>query len=86
MKQKFYKIDEWNAKETGSDYYFVDTLEKAMSYVTGKIEGSRPGYEYTVINPFMAETCDIEGYINSDLNEFAGMTFINPDDPQEWER
>lgn len=74
----YYRIDEWNASGTGSKIYFEPTLEDAMKYVSGMREitpQETEGIEHTSIQLFTAETCDMEGWNNSNADQTTPIHF-----------
>lgn len=74
----FYRIDEWNAQGNGSRVHFEETREEAMKYVSSmrKITAQQTeGIEHTSIQPFSADTCDMEGWNNSNADQTEPVNY-----------
>ena len=68
----FFRIDEWNALCNGSKIHFEQTEQGALSW----IKGMRPitaqeteGIEHTSIQQFDADSCDMDGWNNSNAEQ-----------------
>jgi len=74
----YYRIDEWNTQGNGSTVHFEKTEPAAMLWVSGMKEISAQeteGIEHTSIQLFEAETCDMDGWNNSDLDQTSPINF-----------
>lgn len=74
----YYRIDDWNSKNNSSKIRFVDNLDAAMSWVSGMNQVTAQeteGIEHTSIQPFSAQTCDMEGWDNSDADQTTPINF-----------
>ena len=69
---KFFRVDEWNAQGNRSDIHFCETQADAMRWVK-YMEESTPlkteGEKHTTIQPFTAETCDMDGWNSADHSQ-----------------
>ena len=68
MQPTFFRIDEWNAAGNGSRVHFETTQDEAMKHVSSMRQitpQETDGVEHTSIQSFTAETCDMEGWNNS---------------------
>jgi hypothetical protein len=82
-KQKFYRVDEYQPSHEELKTYFEPTRESAFRHVEGmKVEdifsNGGPGRsgKRTVIQPFMAYTCDLRGWENSDFEGYDFCSYI----------
>lgn len=74
----FFRIDEWNKSGNGSEIHFEHTPEDAMSWVAGMrpiMSNETDGIEHTSIQQFDSETCDMNGWNNSNANETTPHNF-----------
>lgn len=72
----FFRIDEWNAQGNSSHVYFEENLTEALKYVSSMRQiTDTEGVDHTSIQPFIAETCDMDGWNNSDANETTPVNY-----------
>lgn len=74
----YYRIDEWNKQGNGSQIHFEASEISAMSWVSGMSEISAKeteGIEHTSIHKFEAETCDMDGWNNSNAEQTSPIHF-----------
>jgi hypothetical protein len=63
-----YRIDEWNETGSASKVHFEESKAEAMKHVSSMRQISAQqteGIEYTSIQPFESDTCDMDGWNNS---------------------
>ena len=76
MQPTFFRIDEWNAAGNGSRVYFETTESEALKHVSSMHQITETScVEHTSIQPFTAETCDMDGWNNSDANETTPVNY-----------
>jgi len=76
----YYRIDEWNENGNGSKVYFEESKAEAMKYVSSMRQikpQETEGVEYTSIQPFEAESCDMEGWNNSNADQTEPVNYAN---------
>jgi hypothetical protein len=74
----YYRIDEWNSKGNSSKIHFENNLDAAMGWVSGMNQitaQETEGIEHTSIQQFEAQTCDMEGWNNSDADQTTPIHF-----------
>lgn len=74
----YYRIDEWNKQGNGSTIHFEETKSGAMSWVSGMQEISpaqTEGIEHTSIQSFEADSCDMDGWNNSNADQTSPTHF-----------
>jgi hypothetical protein len=83
QKQKFFRVEEYFQNYAGSKVYFETNIELALHHVKGmKLENVSSKAELNridsrvVIQPFMAYTCDFEGWENSDFENYDLITYV----------
>ena len=81
--QKFYRVDEYHPNHEEPKTYFEPTRELAFRHVEKMneediISNGGPGCngKRTVIQPFMAHTCDLHGWENSDFEGYDFYSYI----------
>ena len=82
-KQKFFRVEEYFQNYTGSKVYFETNIELALHHVKGmKLENVSSKAELNridsrvVIQPFMAYTCDLDGWEKSDSENYELTTYV----------
>lgn len=76
----FFRIDEWNAQGNSSRVHFEQTREEAMKHVSSMRQitaQETEGIEHASIQPFTADTCDMEGWNNSNTDQTEPVHYAN---------
>jgi len=72
MQPTFFRIDEWNAAGNGSRVHFETTESEALKHVSSMRQITSQEtecIEHTSIQPFTADTCDMQGWNNSNADQ-----------------
>ncbi len=83
QKQKFYRVVDYPIEGASTKVYFEPTLELALRHVEGmELQNvcleDEPNWSYrrTIIQPFMAYTCDFDGWANPDFENYEVDSYV----------